>query len=275
MIDPFVILTPLLVLAVVALVGFVGCFTKPAPPAPLLMSATPGDQTVTLSWEADTFGLFDGFTIKRGFSHGGPYAAVADAPETAISFVDTGLANGTELFYVITGKVSGGGGGIFGDPSESGNSNEVSATPNAVSLITVTFDNPPPPGNPLNDLNGTYKNLGFGTGAWIWLDPATGGGPGNAIAINAGPNPGAGDITFVNGSRILVRIRVFPKRATTITISDNTAQNPQVTAVFQTADANAVHFIDTGWTLPTSGFDIGTDIGFDLLIDTIIYQAPA
>jgi hypothetical protein len=272
MIDPFVILTPILILAIVALVGFVGCFTKPAPPAPRLLSASPGDQTVILTWEADTFGLFDGFKIKRGLAHGGPYSDVTDVPESDTSFVDTGLTNGTQFFYVITGKVSGGGGGIFGDPSESDNSNELSATP--LPLITVTFDNPPPPGNPLNDLNGIYKNLDFGTGAWIWLDPATGGGPGNAIAINSGPNPGAGDITFVNGPRLPLRIRVFPKRAATVTVSDNTAQNPQVSVAFQTADANAVHFIETGWTLPTQSFDIGTDIGFDLLVDTIIYQGP-
>ena len=68
MIDPFVILTPILVLGVLALVRFVGCFTKPAPPAPHLLSAISGDQTVLLSWEADTFGLFSGYTIKRGLA---------------------------------------------------------------------------------------------------------------------------------------------------------------------------------------------------------------
>lgn len=271
MIDPFVILTPILILAVLALVRFVGCLSKPAPPAPHL-SASPGDQMVILTWEPDTYGFWEGYTIKRGLTHGGPYSNIADVMEGATSFTDAGLANGTEFFYVMVGKIRGGGGGIFFDPSESDNSNEVSATP--LPDVTVTFDNPPPPGNPGDPLNGVYKNLSFGAGAWIWVDAALGMGPANSANINSGPNPGAADIGFANGPRILIRIRVFPKRPATVTITDNSVQNPQVSVTFQAADVNAVHFIDTGWTLPTQSFNIGTDIGFDLLVDTVVYHGP-
>jgi hypothetical protein len=99
-------------------------------------------------------------------------------------------------------------------------------------------------------------------------------GPANAANINSGLNPGAADIAFANGPRLLVRIRVFPKRVATVTITDNSTQNPPVSVTFQTADVNAPHFIDTGWTLPTQSFNIATDIGFDLLVDTIVYPSP-
>src|SRR5262249_34941390 len=126
-----------------------------------------------------------------------------------------------------------------------------------------------------NEIDGAYKNLDFGTAAWIWVDAATGGGPGNAIAVNSGPNPGAGSVTFINGTRFLVRVQVFPKRATTIVVSDNSGQNSQITAVFQAGDINALHFIEIDWMIATQSFAIGTEIGFDLLVNSIVYQAPA
>lgn len=275
-IDPFVLLTPILILAIMALVRFVGCLSEPAPPAPQLINAVPGDQMVTLSWEGDKY--FDSYNVKRATVHGGPYSFVSSVPGSStsetqpVSFPDSGLTNGTEYFYVVSGHVSP---EFSFDEHESGNSNELPATPEPD--VTVTFDNPPPPGNPGDPLNGVYKNLDFGTGGWFWVDPALGLGPANAININSGPNPGAGDIAFANGSRLLQRIRVFPKRVGNVSIIDSgtTPQNPTVAVVYQTADLNTVHFIDTGWTVATQKFTIAADIGFDLDIDTIIYFGPA
>jgi hypothetical protein len=247
------------------------------------MSAVPGDQMVLLTWQGDLD--FDSYNVKRSTAHGGPYSLVTNvagsttSTNQTFSYTDTGLTDGTEYFYVVTGHISGGGGGIFGDPSESRDSNEVSATPEVE--ITVTFDNPPPPGNPGDPLNGVYKNLDFGTGAWFWVDPALGMGPANASNINSGPNPGSADITFANGARLLQRIRVFPKRlvggVTNVTITDSgtSPQNPTVAVAYQAADLNMVHFIETGWTVPTQRFTMYSDIGFDLNIDTIVYQGPA
>ena len=149
------------------------------------------------------------------------------------------------------------------------------------SLVTVTFGNDalggPPPGPPGSPLNGVYKNLDFGSGAWFWVDPALGLGPANAININSGPNPGAGDISFVNGPRLLLRIRVFPKRVGNVSITDSGTppRNPLVTVVYRAADLNMVHFIETSWTLPTQKFAVGANIGYDLDIDTIVYEGPA
>jgi hypothetical protein len=111
MIDLFVILTPILVLAIVALFAFVGCFTKPAPPGPRL-TASAGDQSVFLSWTDN----FPGYTVRRGTAHNGPYTDVmANLSQDVHTFVDSGLTNGTEFFYVVAGFIPEGG-GIFGDP---------------------------------------------------------------------------------------------------------------------------------------------------------------
>ena len=268
--DPFLILTPILILAIMALVRFVGCLSLPPYPTVQLLDAVSGDQTITLSWMLDTESI--SFKVKRGTAHGGPYPVVASFPNTSAgitSYTDTGLSNGTQYFYVMTDT------GRYGD--ESNNSNEVSATP--IADVTVTFDTPPPPGTPGSPLNGVYKNLDFeiADSGWIWVDAALGMGPANSANINSGPNPGQADSTFVNGARILRRIRVFPKAVGNVTITDTgtAPQNPQVAVAYQTGDLNMTHFIETGWTVATQRFTIAADIGFNLLIDTIAYQGPA
>ena len=257
------LLTPLLILAIVALVRFTGCYHLPPNVHPHLLTLIPGDQKITLIWEDEAF---NSYSIKRSTTPGGPYSTIASTPAGTASYVDTGLTNGTLYFYVLSAFVS--------SDEQTTNSNELSATPEAD--VAVTFDNPAPPGNPGAPLNGVYKNLDFGNGAWFWVDPALGMGPANAININSGPNPGAGDITFANGPRYLERIRVFPKRVGNVSITDSGAspQNPQVVVVYQTADLNTIHFVDTGWTVPTQKFTVAADIGFDLDIDTIVYTGP-
>ena len=272
MIDLFVLLTPILVLLIMALLRFVGCFVKPALPAPHLISATPGDQMVVLTWE-NLNNKETVYIVKRGLAQGGPYSKVGAALQSATSegtYADSGLTNGINYFYVIQAQIG---------EDLSGDSNEISATPIPGGDVTVTFDNPPPPGTPGSPLNGVYKNLDFeiADSGWIWVDAALGMGPANSANINSGPNPGQADSTFVNGARILRRIRVFPKAVGNVTITDTgtAPQNPQVAVAYQTGDLNMTHFIETGWTVATQRFTIAADIGFNLLIDTIVYQGPA
>jgi hypothetical protein len=59
MIDPFVLLAPILLLVVIALVGFVGCdwvfqLERDPPKPPANIHVLEGDGTVTLSWDPDT-----------------------------------------------------------------------------------------------------------------------------------------------------------------------------------------------------------------------------
>jgi len=101
--------------------------TSVAPPAaPTGLAATAGAGQVSLSWTASS--VATSYHVKRGAVSGGPYTQIAIA--TAASYVDTGVTNGTTYFYVVTAVNTAG---------ESGNSNQISATPTAASG---------PPGSP-------------------------------------------------------------------------------------------------------------------------------
>ncbi len=89
-----------------------------APGAPTNLAATGGNAQVGLTWSGSTGAT--SYNVKRGTVSGGPYTTVGSP--TGTSFTDTGLTNGTTYYYVVT-AVNGGG--------ESGNSNQVSATPQA------------------------------------------------------------------------------------------------------------------------------------------------
>jgi len=119
MIDWFVLLTPIIMLPVVALLAFVGCsFSLTAPPglsAPQL-SATAGDAQVTLTWPPDIDA--DKFTIYRGVTSGN-HSFLRDV-NAGSAVVDKTVANGTTYFYVATASVG---------QSETEKSNEVEVTP--------------------------------------------------------------------------------------------------------------------------------------------------
>src|ERR1022692_47633 len=89
-----------------------------APSAPAGLTATAGDQQISLSWSASSGAT--SYNLKRSTTHGGPYSQI-NAP-TATGFTDTGLTDGTTYYYVVSAVNSTG---------ESANSGEVSATPSA------------------------------------------------------------------------------------------------------------------------------------------------
>ncbi len=87
------------------------------PPAPTNLTAAAGNGQVVLSWSASTGAT--SYNVKRATVNGGPYTTVASP--TTNGYTNTGLANGTTYFYVVTAVNASG---------ESGNSNQASATPN-------------------------------------------------------------------------------------------------------------------------------------------------
>jgi len=87
-----------------------------APATPTGLSATAGNQQVSLTWTASATAT--SYHVKRGTTTGGPYTTVGSP--TATSYTDSGLTNGTAYYYVVSAVNSNG---------ESGNSSEVSATP--------------------------------------------------------------------------------------------------------------------------------------------------
>ena len=99
------------------------------PPAvPTGLQATAGNAQVNLTWNASAGAT--NYHLKRSTTAGSGYTQIG-APTTA-NFADSGLANGTTYYYVVTAVNTAG---------ESGNSNQASATPiNAAVDVTITID---------------------------------------------------------------------------------------------------------------------------------------
>jgi fibronectin type 3 domain-containing protein len=87
------------------------------PPAvPTRLTATGNDRQVALWWNFP--GGATSYNVKRSATNGGPYSTIANVVNN--NFTDTGLANGTTYYYVVSALNAGG---------ESANSAEASATP--------------------------------------------------------------------------------------------------------------------------------------------------
>jgi fibronectin type 3 domain-containing protein len=89
------------------------------PPAPGGLTATAGNGSVALTWNASTGAT--SYSIYRGTTAGAE-AATAIGTSTSSSFTDTGLANGTTYYYMVAASNSAG---------TSAQSNEAHATPAA------------------------------------------------------------------------------------------------------------------------------------------------
>jgi hypothetical protein len=134
MIDPFLILTPILMLFVVSLLAFVGCDrlygvypVYPVYDAPTLQG-TAGDATVSLSWVPSSQGdAPTSYNVKRATTTGGPYQTIDTV--SATNYTDAMLTNNTTYYYVVSAT---------GDGAESPNSNELALTPEPTSTPFVT-----------------------------------------------------------------------------------------------------------------------------------------
>ena len=290
MIDPFMILAPVLLFAVIALLRFVGCKTFGSADSG---SASPPTIT-SVSPSAVTAGgpLFTLIVNGTGFVNEDVQSVVQwNGVDRVTSFFDS---TKVPAFILAADIASPGTANVTVNNKNTLDGTFQASTPAMVTVnspapppppppVTVTFGNDalggPPPGPPGSPLNGVYKNLDFGMGAWNWVDPALGMGPANAININSGPNPGAGNISFVGPKRVLLRIRVFPKNlgpdgiTCNVSITDDNIPAQKKTATYHAADLNNVQFIDTNWNSPAQTFTISADIGFNHDIDTIVHRA--
>jgi hypothetical protein len=74
-------------------------YGAPGPVAiPTGLTVTPGDSQLALSWNASVGAT--NYHVKRSTTNGGPYSTIGSI--TGTSFSDTGLANGTTYYYVVT-----------------------------------------------------------------------------------------------------------------------------------------------------------------------------
>jgi fibronectin type 3 domain-containing protein len=98
----------------------------PQPPlAPTGLMATPGNNLVALSWTPSATAT--SYNLKSATTSGGPYTTVTNV--TTTSFVNTGLANGTTNYYVVS---------ALNPYGESPNSSETNATPAPLPPFTPT-----------------------------------------------------------------------------------------------------------------------------------------
>lgn len=91
----------------------------PAPAPPTDVTASPDDQSVTLSWTGGAGALVH--TVSRSTTQGGPYTPV-DSGIYGNTVSDTGLSNGTTYYYVVSS---------LSETGTSLNSPEVAVTPTA------------------------------------------------------------------------------------------------------------------------------------------------
>jgi hypothetical protein len=94
--------------------------------APTLLSATPGNQEVTLTWSAVSGAA--GYTVY--YDQAGKAQLVADSGNTTI-YLDSGLTNGQEYCYKVTS---------YDTTCESGYSNILCAIPNAQGQLVTGVD---------------------------------------------------------------------------------------------------------------------------------------
>ncbi len=121
--DTYLLATPFLVLAVLGLVRFVGCLSKPPRPGvspPSNLVATPGNQEITLTWDPPMYPE-NHYLVKRGTSPGVYTDALLPVDISETMKVDSPLPNGVAKFYVVVN--------VAGDGTESTPSNEATAVP--------------------------------------------------------------------------------------------------------------------------------------------------
>jgi fibronectin type 3 domain-containing protein len=132
------------------------------PAAPSGLTATAGNGSVSLDWADNTEPDLAGYNVKRATVSGGPYTTIAS--NVAVSaYTDNTVTNGTTYYYVVSA--------VDTASNESGNSGEVSATPNPINLPpTVSITTPLngqsfPAGSNINvaatasDTDGTIANV--------------------------------------------------------------------------------------------------------------------
>jgi len=152
-----------------------------APPsAPTGLTATAGDQQVSLMWTASTGAT--SYTVSRATTNGGPYSQIASGI-TATTYLNTGLTNGTTYYYVVTAVNSTG---------ASGNSNQVNATPQlstgspGIAFVRETGKKRTNSSASVNGSFSTRPSIGNNiiVVAWAWVNASSG------VALSASDNQG-------------------------------------------------------------------------------------
>jgi fibronectin type 3 domain-containing protein len=138
------------------------------PPAPTGLTASAGNGSVGLAWNASTGAT--SYSIYRGTAAGAE-GGTAIGTATANSFTDTGLANGTTYYYKVTASNTAG---------TSPSSNEAHAMPSGSGTLLLSQGHPAtassvenaglPPANAVDGNTGTRWSSAFSDPQWLEVD---------------------------------------------------------------------------------------------------------
>ncbi len=132
--------------------------------------------------------------------------------------------------------------------------------------VTVTFDDPVPPGAPFSLLNGIFEGIDFGANAWRW-DTAFGPNPTNHIFFHSGAGTSR-TFQFNPAPATLQSLRVFSGTTGTLTLSDDQGQN-----ISQAVTPGSLQTVTTGWTVPSTTVIVNFTASWALGLDDIVYVA--
>jgi len=131
-------------------------------------------------------------------------------------------------------------------------------------IITVNFDNPPPPAT----MDGVFQGIDFGTGQW------QGSGPYNVNPTNhiyfADSTGTSRTFRFSPALRVLDSIRVYSETPGTLTLSDDTGQT-----LVREVTTGSMQLVTTGWTQPATTVTVNFTNGWNLGVDDITYSAAS
>ncbi len=281
MIDPFVILAPVFLLAVVALLRFVGCTYFYGVEKPELLNPP----KITISPEtidADAFTMAIELTVNLvAGSNQFDSTSVVFLGELQLTPKTTSTV--TQLLVDITlDDIAAIGPVNVIATNAAGKSDPQIFTVNRGTPTDVFFDPQPPQVAASGDfLNGIYKNLDFGTSQWIWeFRPA---GSVISFATPAPPSPD-GTFAFANGARrLLDKIIVYPPPPPlgtpplapdgTIKLSDGINKDmPPLT--FLALQTNSFQTVTTDWDKFSNTINVEFDAAPALPVFSIRYFGP-
>lgn len=227
----------------------------------VLLTSSPIAAQVTLAW-APSVSMVDGYWLYYGTASG-TYTARIDVGSVT-TYTVTGLTSGQTYYFAVTAYDR-------TDGRESGTSNEVSAMVRSSeepgTPVTVTFDDPVPPGSSGDLLQGLFQGIDFGTEQWRWESNA---GPAGSNVIYFDAHSGnSRTFTFAPVPRTLVSLQVFTEVAGRLTVRDGLNQG-----TVQDITPGAMQLVTTGWALASTTITVHFTAGWELGIDALTYTTP-
>ena len=99
------------------------------PAAPTGLSASAGNQTVSLDWSNNGEADINGYNVYRSTTSGGTYTRLNGTLLGSSNYTDNSVTNGTTYYYVVTA--------VDTSSNESTNSGEVSAKPQIATDVNI------------------------------------------------------------------------------------------------------------------------------------------